>query len=64
MMLSVALATMAIYFVRVGIDLRRRGFSTIEIATAIGMTAAADLAACWMATTSIRRRHAAVSRRR
>jgi hypothetical protein len=59
MMLSVALATMATYFVRVGIDLHRRGFSTIEVAAAIGMTAAADLAAGWMATTLIRRRHTA-----
>jgi hypothetical protein len=64
MMLSVVLGSMMIYFVRVGMDLHPRGFLAVDIATVIGTTVAADIAVCWMATVLIRRRHAAMCRRR
>jgi hypothetical protein len=64
MVLFVALISMTTYFVRVGIDLHRRGFTPVEIAIAIGATVALNVAICGTVLITIRGLHTAVSRRR
>jgi hypothetical protein len=57
--LVVALAAMTAYYVRVGINLRGRGFTAAELATAIGPVVVLDSAASWGAISYLRHRRAA-----
>jgi hypothetical protein len=59
MMLAVVMISMTAYFVRVGIDLGRRGFSLGEIATVIGETVAVDAVAAGAVIWYLRRRRSA-----
>ena len=59
MMLSIFIIAMSVYFARVGIDAHRRGFTSANIAIAIGATVALDLAASWVVVTWLRRRASA-----
>ena len=59
MMLAVVMISMTAYFVRVGIDLGRRGFSLAEIATVIGETVAVDAVAAGAVIWYLRRRRSA-----
>jgi hypothetical protein len=59
MMLAVVAISMMTYFVRVGIDLGRRGFSLGEIATVIGETVAVDAVAAGAVIWYLRRSRSA-----
>ena len=48
LVLVVAMGAVTAYFVRTGDELYRRGFITVEIAIAIGLPVAIDIATCWL----------------